>query len=308
MTFLNIIVLYNPNYNYGKNKPNGTSIKNINLLQQFICLYDSIKKNLKIPHDIYITHYDDFNEHDMNILKKLQVNFSKVNVSNICDASFERYNIPTKVKGTHRLICETDMLLINNPPFEFEYDFQAGYAGKIMFKKKYIDKLVNYYNLNISPEINYKFKNLFYHYNIIKTSYKKLYPHFNNGLILIKEHLSHIFYKYIIDNKITNTKFLPFIKKTPLYQHISNQIMVGLILTNLTNNWKPFKPGINYLFTNIYEINKFGKDNIYLLHYCGSKSYHIANKCFPKLLNHQYILNQLCPNSEDNIKSSDKNP
>ena len=45
-------------------------------------------------------------------------------------------------------------------------------------------------------------------------------------------------------------------------------MLYGLILLELTDNWEPFKPGINYLLP-VYDINKFGKENVSLLHYCG---------------------------------------
>ena len=264
--FLNIIILFSANY------------KKINLLDQFTAFYKTIKLNLKsISYDISIVHFEDFNNEDLNKLKKLDVNLIKTSSNRIIECSLERYIVKTKVKGTHRLIAETDMLLLKEPKFNWNVDFQKMY-GKYSktFPPNIMNNIYKMFNIKNKYIQNYnKNCNLFVSYNIKKISKNKLFPHFNNGLTLIKEDFSQKFYQKMIS--------IDFIKRRnhfpSRYHHFYGQILYSLILLELTDNWEPFKPGINYLLK-VYNINKFGKENISLLHYCGSGGGKLVKKHF----------------------------
>ena len=210
----------------------------------------------------------------------MDINIIKVNVNSFEMCAINMYNIKTKIKGTHRLIAETDMLLLKEPEFNWNLDFQKSYAGKSdTFPILIMNKIYKIFNIRNKYIKNYNInKNLFISYNIKKINKKDLYPHFNNGLTLIKEDFAEKFYEKVISLDLFNTFYKNFEKK---YYHFAFQILFGLILLELTDNWEPFKPGINYLLKG-YDPNKFGKKNITLLHYCGIGAGKLVKKDFPE--------------------------
>lgn len=277
--FLNIIILFNPNYD--NSKINGTVKKSISIMDQFVAFYNSIKSNVKlIKYDISITHFEDFSNEDLLKLSKLDVNVIKTNSCCLTECGIERYIVKTKIKGTHRLIAETDMLLLKEPNFNWNVDFQKMYAGSLnIYPEQIINKIHKIFNIKNKYKDNYKVNpGLFISYNVKKINKNKLYPHFNNGLTLIKEDFSEKYYKKIISLNYTNKKFKYFDKR---YHHHLDQFFKGLILLELTDNWEPFEPGINYLLK-VYDVNKFGKQNISLLHYCGVGADELVQKQFPE--------------------------
>uniref|UniRef100_A0A6C0LZ91 Uncharacterized protein n=1 Tax=viral metagenome TaxID=1070528 RepID=A0A6C0LZ91_9ZZZZ len=276
--FLNIIVLFSPNYE--KTNQLGCVIKNISLINQFIAFYRSIKKNIKnIKYDISIVHHKDFNMKDLSKLNSIDVNLIKFDCDKIEDVALSRYNVDTRIKGTHRLIAETDMLFLKEPNFNWNVDFQKMYAGSSKtFPINIMNKIYKIYNIKNKYIKNYNINHdLFVSYNVKKINKKYLFPHFNNGLTLIKEDFAKKFFEKIISLDLFNRFYINFDKK---YYYHAFQIIYGLVLLELTDNWEPFEPGINYLLK-VYNCNKFGKDNISLLHYCGCGAGKIALKEFP---------------------------
>lgn len=279
--FLNIIILFNPNY---KNiKYNGSTFKNLSLMDQFICFYNSIKINLKYDHQISIIHMDDFNKFDLEILNNLDVDLLKYeNIDdNLSLLSIKRYEIKTKIKGTHRLIAETDMLLLKNPNFNWNADVQFGYGN--LFNIEQVNRIIKEQNLKELKNYNYNIlnENLSCLYNNDIINYKLLPPSINNGLVLIKEDFSISFYNNYLEKIIKN-----LLKEKNVTKHFIFQWMMGPIFLTATDNWFPFEKGINYLLkVNEKYIKKFKKENISLVHYCGTGGYEVALKYFPEFFN-----------------------
>ena len=277
--FLNIIILYSPNYD---NKyVSGTVIKTIPLMEQFITFYKSIKINLlNIKYDISIVHWNDFNEDDLNKLNSMDINLIKFDCDKIGPACLARYNVKTRYIGTHRLIAETDMLLLKQPNFNWNVDFQKMYADSCnILPLNEMERIYKIFNIKNKYIKNYnKYQDLFVSYNIKKINKKNLFPHFNNGLTLVKEDFSKKFYKKMMYIDYETHRNLYFDKK---YHHIFGQMVIGLVKLELTDNWEPFESGINYLIKS-YDIEKFGKDNITLLHYCGTGGGELVKKYFPE--------------------------
>ncbi len=278
--FLNIIIFFSPNYEiYDNNKQinkrsHGTVIKKISMINQFVAFYKSIKKYLKsVKYQISIVHSTDFNKHDKNVLNKLDVDLLRVK-GGYYDVEWncapERYVIKTKIKGTHRLIAETDMLLLKDPDFNWDVDFQFNYAGSNLPKDK-INLFCEKYNIKkLNDEIDWNIKDPHDAHHIYKINYKKICPHMNNGLLLIKEEMSHKLYEII-------SPIIKDYKNIDLDSHYLGQYITGPILLSLSDNWKPFAPGINYLSK---PIKRIGKENIQLFHYCGVNGSDIALKEF----------------------------
>lgn len=281
---INITFFVTPNYNKNKNQIN-VIYKKIDLLDQFIMAYYSIKKNWKTTeYDISLFHNKDmpFNEYDMNRLKKLDINIIPCEpdhhkISYLCRNSALTYKL--RKKGTHRLIVDTDTLFLKEPVFDLSCDWQAMFAGSA---HNISDNDINYintkydFNLDLSK---YHKKELFINYINNTDNYKNLFPHFNAGVFLIKEELCTKFvslYKNAwdlsYDDKISQSA-----------KHIGIQYAQSFALIKLSNNWKPFIPGINYL-GKVYDIHTFGKKNIILFHYCGKHGENNVYKYFPEYL------------------------
>lgn len=277
--FLNIIILFSPNYD--NKKECGSTQKNICLMDQFLSFYRSIKNNLiSIPYDISIVHFNKFNENDTILLNKLDVNLIFIDTNDIRVCAINRFVIPTRIKGTHRLIAETDMLMLKEPNFNWDVDFQQMYAGSAkIFPIEIMNKIYKMFKIKNKYIKNYNINNnLFVSYNVKKINKKYLFPHFNNGLTLIKEDFAKKFFQKITHLDLFNRFDINFDKK---YCHHAFQIIFGLVLSELSDNWEPFEPGINYLLK-VYDVNKFGKQNISLLHYCGVGAGELVQKQFPE--------------------------
>ncbi len=172
------------------------------------------------------------------------------------------------------------MLLLKEPNFNWNVDFQKMYAGRSnTFPISEMNKIYKIFNIQNKYIKNYNInRDLFISYNIKKINKNNLYPHFNNGLTLVKEDFSKRFYNKMMSINFEQIKKTYFHKK---YHHHFYQIIMGLLKLELTDNWQPFEPGINYLLK-VYDYNKFGKDNISLVHYCGRGGGIIALKAFPE--------------------------
>jgi hypothetical protein len=279
--FLNILVFYSPNYKTYTNgtKLRGSVVKKISLREQFISFYESIQTNLKcVKYRISIVHSTEFSEEDKEVLGKLDIDFLKAEVKVPTDewnCAIERYNVEPKTKGSHRLIAETDMLLLKDPEFEWERDFQMCYDGKKV-DKWIMEYICNKYNLKpLSNKIDWKITDYHKAYHINKVSYEKICPHINNGLVLIKEEKS----KYFYDTYLLPVFRTLWLDKTIMNYdaHFAGQMTMGLLLLTLSDSWAPFKRGINIG----KHIKEFGKENITLLHYCGINGSEMVMKEFP---------------------------
>ena len=60
---------------------------------------------------------------------------------------------------------------------------------------------------------------------------------------------------------------------------------MSFTLYTLSENWKPFEPGINVLLKNIDFRQKIGIENMKLVHYCGKGAEIIAKKHFEEYFN-----------------------
>ena len=261
---INIIIPCTPNYE-NRNIVN-TVNKSIDVVSQFIVLYNSIKKNWKsFEYKINLFYNKDypFSKTDFDRLRKLDIEIFPVDAD---------YGEPTPFMircnalshklsevGSHRLCLDPDMLALNEPVFELGCDWQAMFAGKVSAGYDYINKKCNF-NLKLE---NYLIGNGYRSY-MGGANYETLFPYFNGGAYLLKETMCGKFcelvmpcYDLCIDKNLPKT-----------LRHLGIQYAISFALIKLSDNWKPFKPGFNYL-NKISNLNSFGLDNVSLLHYCG---------------------------------------
>jgi len=281
---INIVFFVTPNYTKKKNQIN-VIYKKIDLLDQFIMAYNSIKKNWKITeYDISLFYNKDmpFDESDLKKLNKLEINIIACEpdhnkIPYLCRNSALTYKLPKE--GTHRLIVDTDILFLKEPIFDLSCDWQAMYAGGVNVSNVDIEYINNKYNYNINLD-SYIKDNLFTRYIDSPQNYKNLFPHFNAGVFLIKEDLCEKF--VFLYKDAWNLSFDENVSKNT--NHIGIQYAQSFALMKLSDNWKPFIPGINYL-GKIYNIKKFGKENIIIFHYCGTNGEENVYKHFEEYLN-----------------------
>lgn len=284
--FLNIILLLEPNYD--DKTLYGTVNKKIPLLTQFKALYKSIKLNLKeIEYQISVVHSTEYSTSDLDTLRTMDIDILQYkeneeeramkDIDIMVKLGQSRYSIRTKKKGTHRLLIDVDILFLKSPEFDFNVDFQFGFAGALP-PKLFIDNMIKKTNLADFPsEVNWDLRNPFWEYNINQTDYKQLVPMVNNGVILIKENSA----KTVKDKYLTPiTARMNYFCKTPKEKHYFGQWIIGISLVSYSADWKPFSKGINYLIKS-YDIEKFGKDNIQILHYCGENADDLVLCSFP---------------------------
>ena len=274
---INIIIPCTPNYQ--KRKIINTVGKKIDMVSQFILLYNSIKKNWNFDYRVNLFHNRsiDFNLMDKKRLSDLDIDIYGVDPDTSCNPYMVRCNGLThelKNKSTHRLLLDCDTIALSEPSFNLKVDWQAMFANSVIDKKFYENINKKYgYNLNLKNKVQGR---LFQKY-MKGEDFKDFFPHFNAGAILIKEELSAEFKRY------TNPSYeIVKDKSAPHYvRHIGVQYGASFALMKISDNWQPFDRGFNYLIKE-YDLNDFGKENIQLLHYCGIGAYQVAYKNFKR--------------------------
>lgn len=292
---INIIFCVTPNYEKKKKLIN-TIYKKIDLIDQLIMAYYSIKKNWKnLDYDISLFYNKDmpYNEEDTKLLESLEINLIPCSpdhprIPYMCRGAGLKMDLPKK--GSHRLIMDCDVLALNEPTFNLEMDWQAMFAGNALIPNKdieYINKKYNY-NLDLS---NFKRNDLFKSYLLNPNKYDNFFPHFNAGAFLIKEELCKKFVSLYedansltFDNNITSN-------------HIAIQYARSFALIKLSKKWQPFQPGFNYLGKS-FDIHIFGKENIILFHYCGTNGEENVFKHFKEYLINRHNLKKGMINCE----------
>lgn len=287
---INICIYCNPNYSNVKKIQSVN--KCIDLVTQFIILYKSIKQNwTNFEYKINLFYnknikWSNYDKYRINKLKDL--NIISVDKGDHPLTPWQTripcFNYPLKDKGTHRLVLDCDMIALNNPEFDLTCDWQAMYAGNVTIDKYYINFILNKYNYVKKINNNLITKDLFINY-ILNTNINKLFPYFNAGAILLKEDLCNKFINLWKPSlSMINYKNLP-----KNIKHISLQYSLSFSLINISENWKLFKPGFNYLLK-VYDINKFGKNNISLIHYCGKNAGKLILNEFPEYFSKKFLL------------------
>lgn len=280
---INIIVPCTPNY-AGENIIN-TIKKDIDIVSQFVMLYNSIKDNWKFDYKINLFYNQDFqfNETDREILADLDIDIYAIE-SDCKDLPYMiRCNgLTHKLKntGTHRLLLDCDMVALNEPDFDLSCDWQAMFEGNTLEPKfcEYINKSFGY-DLDLSGKIT---GNLFFKYNFLSEPYENLFPHFNGGAFLIREELCSKFKEYTMPSyAISHDTSVPH-----MVRHMGVQYGASFALVKMSDNWKPFKPGVNYSLKAALRAHgdngfkKLPKKDIKLLHYCGTGAYSLCTKYF----------------------------
>ena len=114
---------------------------------------------------------------------------------------------------------------------------------------------------------------------MLAEAYQDFFPHFNGGAFLIREGLCQKFKEYTTPSyAISHDTSVPI-----EVRHIGVQYGASFALMKISDNWKPFNPGFNYIIK-AADIERFGKNNIKLLHYCGAGAYSLCRRYFGELL------------------------
>jgi len=280
---INIVLFLNPNYK--NQKIINTTQKELDLVSQFIILYHSIKKNWHFNYRISLFHNPQFpfSQKDKIRLEKLDIDIYKVqpdhpSIPYYCRCSC--FTHPLKIKGTHRLSLDCDMLALSEPTFDLNAHFQVNFAGNCSFPDNALSIINSYYNINLAK---YSRTKMFISYLQNPSQYKRLFPHFNGGAILIREELCNSFinlWKPTLNLSLEKSWKIPVPKKV---LQLAIQYSMSFALLRLSTKWKPFHPTFNYLIKEFDPIKYNGK--IQLLHYAGKGADKLFQKKFSNILN-----------------------
>ena len=153
------------------------------------------------------------------------------------------------------------------------------YGGSASLKQKELDYIIKKLNYKPVESAGLQRDDLFIKYIQNPNIHKSLYPYFNAGALLVKEELCHEFGDlWLRGFPLTLQETWDF-PVEHMVRHIAMQYAMSYALLTLSDNWKPFCPGINYLLK-VYDINRFEKKNIQLLHYCGVDAENIVKREF----------------------------
>lgn len=293
---INICCMCNPLYN--NNKTGNSTYRKFDVVSQFICLYNSIKKNwnnYEYKINVICNKNVKWNNRDLNRIKNLDINVIYVDKPDIKSLLWQTrlpcFTHSLKYEGTHRLVIDCDTIVLNNLELDLSCDWQAMYASFCCERempniyRKYICDLLNY-----DFDFNKKYKYLnssFKTYNNDPSTYEDIYPYFNAGAILIKEKLCKKYAELIKPGfDLYEKKYWGSLINEGSVKHIHIQYVYSYALIHLSKNWKPFNPGINFMPKDI-DISQFGIENIQLLHYAGCSENNRINifKEVKKILN-----------------------
>lgn len=272
---INILTFCNPSYN-----TIGTTNRSLSLIKQLYILYNSLKKKwINIDYDFYVVYNKNikWSEEDSNYIKRFSdINWIAVNEGDVLSHQWITripcFTHTLKRQGTHRLILDCDMIALNEPTFDLSCDLQAMYARDSTYSdapKEALQYIINHLDLNINLDCYKTHKNAFVSYNLNPSIFpSNTFPHFNAGMVLLKEELcskfGEIYKKWSTDYLLKSTVGKYHIGNTGIF----SQYVYSLILVSLSDNFKPLHPGMNFLVKDI-SINKFGRENIGILHYAG---------------------------------------
>lgn len=288
---INICLYCNPNY---ENEKRIQSInKNIDLVTQFIVLYNSIKKNWKsFEYDITLFYNKNipWSQEDWEKVNSLK----GLNIISVDKPDFETvpwqtripcFNHELKRKGTHRIVLDCDMIALDELKLDLNCDFQAMYSGTYGLNTNQYNYMIDKYGYKDILKNDYKYKNdMWINYNVKKRNYKNILPYFNAGIIILKEELCQQFVDLWKPSlELVLEKNWNSVKINPQLLHMAVQYTLCFSLLTVTDNWKPFDIGTNYLIK-MYNLNKF-KNKISLIHYCGKGAGEMIKKEFPEYFN-----------------------
>lgn len=227
--------------------------KKIGYIDQFLILYETVKKNWTTTNynfQFYLFHSIPFSEEVKKRLEKTDVIVTLVNYlkhkTKIRPIAYS-YDIACDF----RLILDVDMIALNNPVFDLSQDFQAMYGGNKYNKKQWED-ICDFLDVKMPKYPIYKKKEGTYTSWSVEEMYlydthqikEKIFPYFNNGAILIRNSIAK---KFVSNWEKKREKYMHYVKNTQNIDiDFEGQDIVGIVLNDISTNWKPFSVGFNF--------------------------------------------------------------
>jgi hypothetical protein len=231
-------------------------------VDQAVVLFNSINQNWTFPHKTYFIHSRELFPRDKSRLEKLGVTLLKRSSGSkykALDFASRGASYLEPMKGTHKLILDSDMIALRNPTFDLTKDFLAT-PGKSMWNKSEWANICRYcaVKLPTAPIVKEtKSSNSYIAY--YRRTKAKYFPYFNNGAVLVKNEISAEIGKKFIEYRDM------LFKKVP---HYHGQVAIGLAVNHVTQNWGLLPRGFNYLATQ-EEYTKLSLQEVTLYHYLG---------------------------------------
>lgn len=256
----------------------------ISYFDQFLVLYESILKNWKkkaFDYNIYVLHSIPFSPQKQRILSRLDVNVIPVKYKNH-PLKIRPMAYLEEIDCDFRLILDVDMYVLNQPKFDFEADAQAMYGGNKYSHNQWVN-ICEYLKCKMpSQEVLVKedgsYRSWSYNEHFLYNSGSlsdRIFPYFNNGAILIKNGLAP---KLAQRWDELRTLYTEYVKQT---QHLDidleGQDVMGVAINSITENWKPFSIGMNFILQSRFEESKklqefIPAEEISLFHYINPEA------------------------------------
>lgn len=259
--------------NYSGGSKSGIK-KELSYFEQFLISYQSINENWNMDtfnYDFYIVHTDDFSEHNMNILNKLDVTLIKTN-SLFGNVGKRIGAFSVDIECDFRLVLDNDTIALQTPDFDFSKDILVSYGGAIYPNNIYKSICEDILHIKTPSESTPQtsvvgFSDLEYANYYQSDTNKRLFPALNAGAIMINNSISYEF-----GNRLAKAvNMIPtFAKRFGGSSKKVIQPVYGLVVNDVTDNWHHFDKGFNILLStfgrvkNVYQ--KYGGP-IYLAHY-----------------------------------------
>lgn len=268
--------------------------QDITYFEQFLLSYDSIKENWsteKFTYDFHVIHTQPFESKNKKVLDSL-TDVSVVKVEEPFDGTGLRcLAFDIDIDCDYRLVLDNDTIALKTPNFDFTKDALVSYGGSVYNENRY-KLFCEHLGIKVPKEkpfcdVGYlEWNTAEYEVYYKKNPKSRLFPALNAGALLLKNELCNEFAQKLLDGV---PKIPGFAKKYGGRSVKVLQPIYGLILNDVTDNWKPFEKGFNYIVTHkkgIQDVIKEYKGNIYLLHYINySSDGDILNLNFSEKLN-----------------------
>ena len=252
----------------------------LSYVDQFVCLYHSIKKNWSFDYEIYLCHSKPLSAESQRKLQYLDIKIIQVESPDPKNYPYLIRSSAWKIKtqGTHKLYLDTDMIALKNPTFDLSKDFLVMPCNSNVYNAEgRIIKLIKCCSSILTPNtsqwnLRENILNDLWTGSLSCEEYVKgnFLPHFNGGSILMKNELSSIF---------SNNWWRNFTSMINLWnkgKQAQTPLLFadGLTILKMSQNWSLFEIGFNYFdqYNCRFSVNPnfFDKNKISLYHYVES--------------------------------------
>ena len=233
--------------------------QNLDLINQIYLLWKSLQINVtSVDFQLYVFTIKEYVTNEIRIIfEKIGINLIELDTK--LKSHFRPLIYTYHLDCDYKVILDADIMFLNDFSQEdidhiIKYDVMGMYGHRNINYNMYINILKGL-SLKITNEIeetksyasNRRWTTLnTYKYNINKTD-QRLFPYFNNGMIIIKNSLSEEFGKLWEEKRLQMAKLNLY----GINLGQSGELTIGLVANHLTDNWNALPKGFNLVCSNM---------------------------------------------------------